>query len=32
MDRRFEYVITFDREAVIQAARSLMVRVASREV
>ncbi len=31
MDRRFEYVITFDREAVIQAARSLMVRVASTE-
>ncbi len=31
MDRRFEYVITFDREAVIQAARSLMVRVAPRD-
>ena len=27
MDRRFEYVITFDREAVIRAARSLMVRI-----
>jgi EAL domain-containing protein (putative c-di-GMP-specific phosphodiesterase class I) len=28
MDRRFEYLITFDREAVIRAARSLMVRIA----
>ncbi len=27
LDRRFEYVITFDREAVIRAARSLMVRI-----
>ena len=27
MDRRFEYLITFDREAVIRAARSLMVRI-----
>ncbi len=27
MDRRFEYVITFDREAVIGAARALMVRI-----
>ena len=29
MDRRFEYVITFDRDAVIRAARSLMVRIVS---
>ena len=27
MDRRFEYLITFDREAVIHAARSLMIRI-----
>ena len=27
MDRRFEYLITFDRETVIRAARSLMVRI-----
>jgi EAL domain-containing protein (putative c-di-GMP-specific phosphodiesterase class I) len=28
MERRFEYVVTFDREAVIAAARSLLVRIA----